>query len=82
MARKDEGLTAGLGLRVQPDEAHMMKDIAGGLGLSQNRAARWMIRFAWQHVTSVVDHTECPQESPCRLAAADVRAARTDLAAG
>lgn len=69
MARRHEGLDASLGLRVTSDEAQMMKEIAAKLGMSQNRAARWMIRFAEDHVTNVEDHTLCPEESPCRRAA-------------
>lgn len=65
MPRPSEGLTASLPARVQPDEAQMARDIASQLSLSQNKAIRWALRFAWQHATSTTDHTTCPPNSPC-----------------
>jgi hypothetical protein len=67
MPRKSEGLRP-LPARVQPDEVQMARDIAGHLGVSQNRAVRWALRYAWQHATSTTDHTTCPAHSPCASA--------------
>lgn len=68
MPRKSEGLTAALPARVQPDEAQMARDIAAQLGVSQNKAVRWALRYAWQHATSTTDHAACPPNSPCASA--------------
>ncbi len=68
MPRVDEGTTEGVRVRATPDEAQMLRDIAAHLGLSQNKAVRWSLRFAWQHATSTTDHTACPTNSPCASA--------------
>lgn len=68
MPRKSEGLTEDVRVRATPDEAQMARDIAAHLGTSQNRAARWALRYAWQHATSTTDHTACPPNSPCAAA--------------
>lgn len=65
MGRPSEGLSENVRVRATPDEAQMVRDIAAHLGLSQNKAARWALRFAWQHATSTTDHTTCPPNSPC-----------------
>ena len=65
MPRKSEGLSADVRVRATPDEAQMARDIASQLGMSQNRAMRWVIRYAWQHATATTDHSTCPPSSPC-----------------
>lgn len=65
MPRQSEGLTHGVRVRATADEAQMVKDIGAQLGMSQNRAARWAIRFAWQHATSTTEHDSCTAHSPC-----------------
>ena len=66
--RPSDGLTDKLTVRSTSDEAQMARDIAAQLGMSQNRAARWAFRYAWQHATSTTDHTTCPPNSPCAAA--------------
>lgn len=46
----------------------MLRDIAAQLGMSQNRAVRYAIRYAWQHATSTTDHTQCSGTHPCASA--------------
>lgn len=69
MPRKDEGLVS-LGNRATADEKQMTRDIAAHLGISQNRAMRWAIRYAWAHATSTTDHTTCGGTSTCAGAVA------------
>lgn len=73
MGRPSEGLTDNLGLRVQPEESQMVRDIAGQLGMSANRAVRWAIRYAHQHATSTTEHDQCPRISPCANATRGLR---------
>ena len=64
MPRKDEGLFP-LGNRATEAERQMIRDTAAHLGISQNRAVRWAIRYAWAHATSTTDHTTCGSNSTC-----------------
>lgn len=68
MARVSEGLTEQIGPRLQPEELGMLRDIAALLKMSQNRAVRYAIRYAWQHATSTTDHTRCSGTHPCASA--------------
>jgi hypothetical protein len=68
MPRQSEGTTEDVRVRATPDEAQMARDIAAHLGTSQNKAARWALRYAWQHATSTTDHKACPPNSPCASA--------------
>jgi hypothetical protein len=68
MPRPSEGLTEDVRVRATPDEAQMARDIAAHLGTSQNKAARWALRYAWQHATSTTDHSACPANSLCASA--------------
>ena len=81
MPRQSEGLTAALPSRVQPDEAQMARDIAAQLGVSQNKAVRWALRYAWQHATSTTDHKTCPPNSPCAGATRGLTGGRQRAAA-
>lgn len=75
MPRVREGTTEDVRVRATPDEAQMAADIAAHLGLSKNKAARWALRFAWQHATSTTDHSMCPRNSPCAAAIGGVTTA-------
>lgn len=43
----------------------MVRDTAAQLGISQNKALRWLIRYGYQHIITTTDHTKCPKDSPC-----------------
>lgn len=82
MPRQSEGLTEQLQTRATPDERQMARDIAAQVGVSQNRALRWALRFAWQHARSTTDHTTCPPTSPCAAATRGVTPGRQRTPAG
>jgi hypothetical protein len=79
--RPSEGLSEALQARTTPDEAQMARDTAAQLGLSQNKALRWAIRYAWQHATSTTDHSTCPPNSPCAGATRGLTPGRQHAAA-
>lgn len=79
--RPSEGLTNALSAKMTSDEAQMARDTAAQLGLSQNKALRWAIRYAWQHATSTTDHSTCPPNSPCTAAIRGLAPGRQHAAA-
>lgn len=81
MPRQSDGTTEDVRVRATPDEAQMVRDIAAQLNVSGNRAARWALRYAWQHATSTTDHGQCGPNSPCAGATRGIAPSRQRSAA-